>query len=249
NKLPEAPKELSESLITLDEKNEHYVYFNEFDMKLDPQDDQDGFVVGELRLNEDGWYSYAGFPKDTVGDPFNFSHSGIDEAGLTYGNLGTGGIAKATFEQSYTEDDPSGKFIPGYGTHKIEHRAIDAAGNIGDASEFTATVLPGELLTCTTTLTEDITGDLVINEEGVTCLENVTIDGNIIIKESSSLIVSNSEINGDISSNHANAIQIFDSEINGQVEISNTSNDITLVGNTINGWMTLINNQQVSANE
>src|SRR5699024_7382084 len=176
NQLPEAPKELSESLVTLDGKDEHHVYFNEFDITLDPQDDLDGFVVGELRLNEDGWYSYAGFPKDMVGDPFNFSHSGIDEADLTYGNLGSGGIAKATFEQSYTEDDPGGKFIPGFGTHKIEHRAIDAAGNIGNASEFTATVLPGDLLTCTTTLTDDINGDLAINDEGVTCLENVTID-------------------------------------------------------------------------
>lgn len=249
NKLPKAHKELSESLVTLYEKDEHHVYFNEFDMIIDPQDDQDGFVVGELRLNDDGWYSYAGFPKEMVGDPFNFSHSGIDEAELTYGNLGAGGIAKATFEQSYTEDDPGGKFIPGFGTHKIEHRAIDAAGNIGDASEFTATVLPGELLACTQTQTNDITGDLVISEEGVTCLENITIDGDIIINKNSSLMISNSEVNGDIQSSYANAIQIFDSEINGQVEISNTSEDITLVGNEIKGWFMLIHNQQVSANE
>ncbi|HLR52539.1 MAG TPA: hypothetical protein VK072_06670, partial [Candidatus Avamphibacillus sp.] len=249
NKLPEAPKELSESLVTLEVENEHHVYFNEFDMKLDPQDDQDGFVVGELRLNDDGWYNYFGFPDAPEGTPFKFSHSGSVVKALVYGNLGTGGLSKAAFEQTHSEEDPGGKFIPGYGTHKIEHRAIDAAGNIGDASEFTATVLPGELLTCTTTLTDDTTSDLVINEEGVTCLDNVMIDGNIIINEDSSLMVSNSTINGDIESNHANAIQIFDSEINGQVEIANTSNDITLVGNTINGWMTLINNQQVSENE
>src|SRR5699024_11449536 len=72
---------------------------------------------------------------------------------------------------------------------------------------------------------------------------------NIIINEDTSLMVSNCTINGDIESNPANAIQIFDSEINGQVEIANTSNDITLVGNTIKGWMSLINNQQVSENE
>src|SRR5699024_12359941 len=35
----------------------------------------------------------------------------------------------------------------------------------------------------------------------------------------------------------------------GQVEISNTSEDITLVGNEIKGWFMLIRNQQVSANE
>src|SRR5699024_4119357 len=147
NKLPEAPKALSESLVTLEVENEHHVYFNEVDMKLDPQDDQDGFVVGELRLNGDGWYNYFGFPDAPEGTPFKFSHSGSVVKALVYGNLGTGGLSKAAFEQTHSEEDPGGKFIPGYGTHKIEHRAIDAAGNIGDASEFTATVLPGELLT------------------------------------------------------------------------------------------------------
>src|SRR5699024_4376362 len=156
---------------------------------------------------------YFGFPDAPEGTPFKFSHSGSVVKALVYGNLGTGGLSKAAFEQTHSEEDPGGKFIPGYGTHKIEHRAIDAAGNIGDASEFTATVLPGELLTCTTNITDDTTIELVINEEGVTCLDNVMIDGNIIINEDSSLMVSNSTINGDIESNHANAIQIFDSEI------------------------------------
>src|SRR5699024_6888513 len=134
-------------------------------------------------------------------------------------------------------------------THKIEHRAIDAAGNIGDASEFTATVLPGELLTCTTTLTDDTTSDLVINEEAVTWLDNVMIEVVISINLDSLLIVSNSTINANIESDDANAIHIFDSEINGQVEIAKTRNDITLVGNIINGWLTLINNQDASENE
>jgi len=37
------------------------VYFGEFDMKLEPTDDQPGFVVGEFRLNGDGWFNYFGF--------------------------------------------------------------------------------------------------------------------------------------------------------------------------------------------
>ena len=69
---------------------------------------------------------------------------------LTYGNLGTGGLSKATFEQSFTDAHPSGGFEPGYGTHTVEHRAIDAAGNIGDADHFRATVLPGGSPECTT---------------------------------------------------------------------------------------------------
>ena len=75
---------------------------------------------------------------------------------MTYGNLGTGGLSKATFEQSFTDAHPSGGFEPGYGTHRVEHRAIDAAGNIGDADHFKATVLPGGSPACTTTLTGTI---------------------------------------------------------------------------------------------
>ena len=46
-------------------------------------------------------------------------------------------MSKAPFEQNYPN------FVPGYKTHTVEHHAIDAAGNIGPASEFKATVLPG----------------------------------------------------------------------------------------------------------
>ena len=52
-------------------------------------------------------------------------------------------MSKAPFEQHY----PS--FVPGYKTHTVEHHAIDAAGNIGPASEFKATVLPGAKPACT----------------------------------------------------------------------------------------------------
>ena len=46
-------------------------------------------------------------------------------------------MSKAPFEQNYPD------FEPGYKTHTVEHHAIDAAGNIGPASEFRPTVLPG----------------------------------------------------------------------------------------------------------
>ena len=143
NVLPTAPRELSEPLTSLSQVTEHNVYFGEFDMELEPTDDQPGFVVGEFRLNGDGWFNYFGFPEQPEGTPFTFSHSGKDVKALTYGNLGTGGLSKATFEQSFTDAHPSGGFEPGYGTHTVEHRAIDAAGNIGDADHFRATVLPG----------------------------------------------------------------------------------------------------------
>ena len=63
--------------------------------------------------------------------PFQFRHSGTNVKALTYGNLGTGGLSRATFEQTLPDDHPSGGFVPGFGTHLVEHRAIDPAGNIG----------------------------------------------------------------------------------------------------------------------
>ena len=194
NVLPTAPRELSEPLTSLSRVREHNVYFGEFDMGLEPTDDQPGFVVGEFRLNGDGWFNYFGFPEQPEGTPFTFSHSGKDVKALTYGNLGTGGLSKATFEQSFTDAHPSGGFEPGYGTHTVEHRAIDAAGNIGDADNFAATVLPGGSPACTTTLTGTIRRLVVTS--GVTCVDG-TVNGGIAVRPGASLVVSNgSRING-----------------------------------------------------
>lgn len=247
HELPTAPKEVTEPVATLEGDLEHYVYFNEFEMKLDPQDDQPGFVVGELRLNKDGWYNYFGFPEEPEGTPFKFSHSGTDVKELTYGNLGTGGLSIVTYEREFTAEDPGGKFVPGFDTHLIEHRAIDAAGNIGNADQFLATVIPGEPLKCAHTITDNHDGDLVLNEP--TCLENVTIMGDVIVEEGASLAISNSVIHGDIKANQAHTVQIFNSEINGHTYLTEAKADITLVGNTFNGWMILKENEQQSANE
>ena len=46
------------------------------------------------------------------------------------------GIAQHRRIDAFTDAHPSGGFEPGYGTHGVEHRAIDAAGNIGDAESF-----------------------------------------------------------------------------------------------------------------
>jgi hypothetical protein len=90
NVLPAAPRELSEPLTSLSGGGEHNVYFGEFTMGLEPQDNDEGFVVGEFRLNGDGWFNYFGFPDEPFGTPFKFSHSGRSVKALTYGNLGSG---------------------------------------------------------------------------------------------------------------------------------------------------------------
>ena len=248
NGLPTSPRTLSKPVTILQGDIEHYVYFNEFDMTLEPEDDQPGFVVGELRLNKSGWYNYFGFPEEPEGTPFTFSHSGTDVKELTYGNLGTGGLSIVTYERSYTEEDPGGKFIPGFDTHTIEHRAIDATGNIGDAEEFQATVIPGNELTCENAITEDYSGDLVV-DKGVTCLDGITIDGHVTVSGGASLMISDSTINGQLKAENARTIQVFGTTIHGDSVISGTTKDVTLVGNTFNGWLITIDNHQVSANK
>ncbi len=235
NELPTAPRELSEPLTTLSGDTEHNVYFGEFTMGLEPQDDEEGFVVGEFRLNHDGWFNYFGFPDEPFGTPFKFSHSGTVVKALVYGNLGTGGMSKAAFEQSYPD------FEPGYGTHTVEHRAIDASGNIGNADDFKATVLPGESPECTTTLSGK--QSKVVVGSGVTCLEDANVTGGIRVLSGASLVASNSSINGGLESKGAEVVQLFGSTVNGMTRITETTGDLTFAGATFNGSLILLDNE------
>ena len=235
NELPTAPRELSEPLTTLSGDTEHNVYFGEFTMGLEPQDDEEGFVVGEFRLNQDGWFNYFGFPDEPFGTPFKFSHSGTVVKALVYGNLGTGGMSKAAFEQSYPD------FEPGYGTHTVEHRAIDASGNIGNADEFKATVLPGESPECTSTLSGK--QSKVVVDSGVTCLEDANVTGGVRIRPGASLVASNSSINGGLEAKGAEVVQLFGSTVNGMTRITETTGDVTFAGATFNGSLTLLDNE------
>ena len=235
NELPTAPRELSEPLTTLAGDTEHNVYFGEFTMGLEPQDDEEGFVVGEFRLNGDGWFNYFGFPDQPFGTPFKFAHSGTVVKALTYGNLGTGGLSKAAFEQSFPD------FEPGYGTHKVEHRAIDASSNIGNADEFKATVLPGESPACTTTLSGKQTR-LVVGS-GVTCLEDASVTGGIRVRPGASLVSSHSTINGALEAKGAEVVQLFGGSVNGGVTITETTGDVTIAGTIFNGELVLLDNE------
>ena len=234
NVLPTAPRELSEPLTTLEGDTEHNVYFGEFTMGLEPQDDEEGFVVGEFRLNEDGWFNYFGFPDEPFGTPFKFAHSGSVVKALTYGNLGTGGLSKAAFEQTFPD------FEPGYGTHKVEHRAIDASGNIGDPEEFKATVLPGESPACTTTLSGK--QNKVFVWSGVTCLDDANVTGGVRVRPGASLVASDSTIKGGIESKGAQVVQLFGSTVNGKAKITETTGDVTFAGTIFNGELELDDN-------
>ncbi|WP_433532961.1 M64 family metallopeptidase [Micromonospora sp. CA-263727] len=253
NARPTAPRTLSAPLTRLAGSTEHPVYFNGWDMWLDPQDDRTGYdedryVVGQLRLDRQGWFHYFGFPEQPMPEsPFQFRHSGTNVKALTYGNLGTGGLSKATFEQTLPDDHPSGGFVPGFGTHLVEHRAIDAAGNIGLPSSYRATVLPGSSPDCTTTLT-GAQQRLVVGS-GVTCLKGAQVNGGVTVRAGASLVVSDSSINGALAATGAEAVQLFGSRVNGSVLITGTSRDVTIAGSTVNGAFSLSGNVQVTANE
>jgi hypothetical protein len=229
NTLPTAPATLSEPLVELGGFKElvHNVYFSEFTMGLEPQDDQPGFVVGEFELDDDGWFNYFGFPEQPDGTPFKFSHSGTSVKALTYGNLGTGGMSKATFEQSFPD------FVPGYGTHKVEHRATDASGNIGEADEFRATVLPGEAPECTTTLTGK-QRHLVVSS-GVTCLDDATVNGGATVLPGATLVVSGGLIRGGVEATDA-TVHLFGVEVRGAASIDGYA---VIAGSSLKGGLTL----------
>lgn len=248
NGLPEASKKLSDPLTKQTHGDKHNIYFNEFGMQLDPKDDQEGYVVGEFQLDGDGWANYYGFPEEPLSSPFKFSHSGTDIKAITYGNLGTGGLTKTTFEQEYTEDDPGGSFVPGFGTHTIEHRAIDASGNIGGSDKFKATVLPGNLPEYTEAITGNHDDGLVISE-GVVHLEDAHVTGGLKVEKGASLVVHNSSIQDGLQSENAEQVQMFDSEVNGYSIIQETTKDVTIAGTKFKGGLTLTDNNQISAND
>jgi hypothetical protein len=250
---PTAARTLSEPLVTLADDLEHPVYFNGWDMLLDPKDDTTGYegtpaVVGQLRLNKDGWFNYFGFPEQPMPEsPMEFRHSGQNVKALTYGNLGTGGLSRATFEQTLPDDHPSGGFIPGFGTHVVEHRAIDPAGNYSIPESYDATALPGAELTCASTVTGN---QASINAaSGVTCVSGATVSGNVTVAAGASVLLKNTTVGGTLNATGAEAVQIIGSTVTGAAKLAGSTKDVTIAGSTFKAGLALTGNTQVTANE
>jgi IgA peptidase M64 len=222
----QAPAALSQPLVRL--SGRHNVYFEQFTMGLQPADDQPGYVVGEFRLDGDGWHHYYGWPDAPAGTPYLFTPTGTNIKQLIYGSLADGGVSRAPFEQR----------DPGYGTHTVEHRAVDAAGNLGAADEFQATVLPGRTPECTRTLTGDVNGLLIVRS-GVTCLQDADARGAVIVQRGASLVASGGSIGGVLTAEGADTVQLFGTEVRGGARISGTTGDITAAGARFSGALVL----------
>ncbi|MFD3534026.1 M64 family metallopeptidase [Streptomyces sp. NPDC058664] len=126
-----ASYELSEPLRTVRRPGRpvEFVYGGPFTMRLTARDDQEGAVVSQFRVDGDGWYTYYGWPTDADA-PFLFSPEGTVIDDLVYGKLGR--------SRAVPWDDAT----PDHGTHRIEYRTIDAAGNVGPARGFLVTLTP-----------------------------------------------------------------------------------------------------------
>ncbi|MCE7002703.1 M64 family metallopeptidase [Kibdelosporangium philippinense] len=126
---PAAKFELSKPVSTVNRPGQppEYVFDGPFTMKLTSTDDTPGAGIMEFRVNGDGWYNYFGWPTD-ANAPFLFTAEGTNIDNLVYGKLGTPRL-------SPWDDVP-----PGYGRHTIEYRAVDPAGNIGEAGKFIVTL-------------------------------------------------------------------------------------------------------------
>ncbi|MFI0356538.1 M64 family metallopeptidase [Actinomadura sp. 9N407] len=113
---PTVSYELSEATETRQRPGRppEYVFDGPLTMRLAPSDDRPGTVVGEFRVDGDGWYHYFGWPTDSTA-PFRFTERGTVIDHLSYGGIGKG-------------------------RHTIEYRAIDAAGNPGKPKRFIATL-------------------------------------------------------------------------------------------------------------
>lgn len=201
-----------------------YIYNDAFTMGLKATDDHPGYVVPEFRVDGDGWYNYYGWPTD-ANAPFKFTAEGTEIDLLVYGKLGAPRVVP-------WDDVPSG-----YGRHKVEYRAIDASGNIGNPRQFAVTLLrPAP--TCTTTITGTVNHPLAVNS-GVTCLVDATVNGPISVTSAASLVATDTKILGPVNATDAADLHLLRSTVGGPVKLTNPTRSAAIIGTTIGGPLTV----------
>lgn len=215
---PATTSTLSPPLLTVAKPTgTEYVYNAPFTMKLTATDDRTGPTAPEFRLDGDGWHQHYGWPTDPAA-PYLFSARGTEIDGLAYGNLGPDGLTVSPFTTR----------TPGYGRHVVDYRAADAAGNVGAAGTFSATLIPPPP-SCATTLTGRHVGPLKIT--GTTCLRDATVTGPVTVEPGATLVAERAVITGSVTG----AVQLLNSRVVGTARLS----AVTAVGSTIIGRTTL----------
>jgi hypothetical protein len=184
----------------------HYFVRDSFTMRLDATDDQPGHVVAEFRVNGDGWHHYYGWPDAPPGTPFLFTPRGTNIKELIYGSLSAEGLSPQPWEPRE----------PGWGSHRIEYRAIDAAGNIGPARAFRVTLAPTP--ECTATVRGDHAGDLRV-ERGTTCLEEARVAGAVTVAPGAALVAVRSAIAGAVDAAGALRLELIESAVRGPLAV------------------------------
>lgn len=210
----------------------HFLFRDQFTMKLEPTDDQPGHVVAEFRVNGDGWHHYYGWPDAPPGTPYLFTPRGTTIKELIYGSLSSEGLSPQPWEARE----------PGWGTHRIEYRARDAAGNIGETKDFHVTFLPGPA--CTVTIANEHRGALAVNN-GVTCVNGGTVTGPVTVAAGASLVAVNARLAGTLTTNGAADVEIIGTSVDGAVRIQGTTGNITIFGSSLNQAVTLTANRTV----
>jgi hypothetical protein len=231
NTEPTVAATIATPVATVPDAEPHHFVRDEFTMKLDPSDDQPGYVVAEFRVNGDGWHHYYGWPDAPPGTPFKFTPRGTTIKELVYGSLSSEGLSPQPWEPRE----------PGWGTHRIEYRGIDAAGNIGTAKAFRVTF--EGTLACTARVTGRQAGDLVV-KDGVTCLEpGATVAGNVTVSAGASLVVTKATVTGGITATNANTIELVAATVNNAVRLNGTTARVTVFGSTIGGDLSVSANR------
>lgn len=220
NTLPTVEAIVATPVATIAGAEPHYFIRDEFTMKLDPKDDQPGYVVAEFRVNGDGWHHYYGWPDAPPGTPYKFTPRGTTIKELVYGSLASEGLSPQPWEPRE----------PGWGTHRIEYRAIDAAGNIGAAKAYRVTF--EGTLACTTTISGTHQGNVVV-KDGITCIApGATVTGNVTVAAGGSLVATNARVTGAIMATNPATIEIVGATIGGAVRITGATERVTVFGST-----------------
>jgi hypothetical protein len=198
----------------------HYLVRDAFTMRLDAADDQPGYVVAEFRVNGDGWHHYYGWPDAPPGTPFRFTPRGTVIKELVYGSLSAEGLSPQPWEARE----------PGWGVHRIEYRAIDAAGNIGEAGAFRVTLAPTP--ECTATIAGHHAGDLRVTA-GTTCLDGAHVAGSVTVGTGATLIATNSTIEGQLDARAATRLEVVRSSVAGSALLPAESRNVIVFDSTL----------------